>query len=81
MKIHLPVLPPPIMPPPPPKPAEQSVFMIEQAAHEEFERIKTQRQAQKMMRAVTRKDARRRDAPDDSEQASHRPGKALDIIA
>ena len=54
MKIHLPVLPPPITPPPPPKPAEQLVFMIEQAAHEEFERIKTQRQAQKMMRAVTR---------------------------
>jgi len=80
MKIHLPVLPPPITPPPP-KPAAQTAFMIEQAAHEEFERIKTQRQAQKTMRAATRKDARKPDDAEDGEQAPQRPGDALDIIA
>jgi hypothetical protein len=81
MKIHLPVLPPPITPPPPPKPAAPTAWMIEQAAHEEFERIKTQRRAQKMMRDAARKDGRKPDDPEDGEQASHRPGDTLDIIA
>ncbi len=58
MKIHLPVFPPPLTPPPPPKPAAPTAWMMEQMAHEESERLKLQRRAQKIIRSAARKNPR-----------------------